>query len=401
MSARLLAGAATRIAPTFDHHLSLYGPLESHDDVIGMIERAGLRGRGGGAFPTATKLRAVATAGGRPVVVANAVEGEPASGKDHALLRVAPHLVLDGAVLASRALGARDAVIAIADRTGRERATIEAAIAQRGRRDGRVKLRTAGVPNRFVAGEETALVRSLAGRDAKPSLKPPYPFERGLDGAPTLVSNAETLAHVALIARFGAEWFRGVGAPDSPGTALITLGGAVAQPGIHEIELGTPLDEALEQAGGATGPAQAILVGGYFGRWVTPAQASTLRLTPDVLGAGAIVVLPADACGVAECARALAYLADESAGQCGPCVHGLRAIADTVSAPGKSNGRPRLEQLAALVAGRGACRHPDGAAGFLRSALDVFADEFAQHAKRGRCSREHVRVLPLPTRPRR
>jgi NADH:ubiquinone oxidoreductase subunit F (NADH-binding) len=401
MSARLLAGAATRIAPTFDHHLALYGPLESHDDMIGTVERAGLRGRGGGAFPTAAKLRAVATAGGRPVVVANAVEGEPASGKDHALLHVAPHLVLDGAVLACRAVGAREAVVAIADRTGRERASVENAIAQRGRRDGRVRLRTAAVPNRFVTGEETALVRALAGRDAKPSLKPPYPFERGLGGAPTLVSNAETLAHVALIARFGAEWFRGAGAPDSPGTALITLGGAVAQPGVHEIELGTPLDEALEQAGGATGPAQAILVGGYFGRWVTPAEAPTLRLTPDVLGAGAIIVLPADVCAVAECARTLAYLADESAGQCGPCVHGLRAIAETVSAPGKSNRRPRLEQLATLVAGRGACRHPDGAAGFLRSALDVFADEFAQHAKRGRCSRRHVRVLPLPTRPSR
>ena len=400
MSARLLAGAATRIAPTFDQHLALYGPLESHDDLIGAVEQAGLRGRGGGAFPTAAKLRAVAAAGGRPVVVANAVEGEPASGKDHALLRVAPHLVLDGAVLASRALGARDAVVAITDRTGRERATVEAAIAQRKRRDGRVQLRTAAVPNRFVAGEETALVGVLAGREAKPSFKPPYPFERGLDGAPTLVSNAETLAHVALIARFGAEWFRGVGAPDSPGTALITLGGAVAQPGVHEIELGSPLDEALDQAGGVTGRTQAILVGGYFGRWVTPADASKLRLTPDVLGAGAIVVLPADVCAVAECARVLAYLADESAGQCGPCVHGLRAIADTVSAPGKSNRRPRLEQLAALVAGRGACRHPDGAAGFLRSALDVFADEFAQHAKRRQCGRRDVRVLPLPTRRR-
>jgi NADH:ubiquinone oxidoreductase subunit F (NADH-binding) len=400
MSARLFAGATTRIGPSLDHHLELYGQLESHEDLIAAVDQAGLRGRGGGAFPTAAKLRAVASAPGRPIVVANAVEGEPASGKDHALLRVAPHLVLDGAVLASRALGAREAIVAIADRTGRERALVEAAIAQRRRRDGRVQLRTAAVPTRFVAGEESALVQALAGREARPSLKPPYPSERGVNGAPTLVSNAETLAHVALIARFGAEWFRGAGATDSPGTALITLGGAVAQPGIHEVELGSPLGEALNQAGGITGPAEAILVGGYFGRWVAATDASKLRLTADVLGAGAIVVLPPDVCAVAECARVLAYLADESAGQCGPCVHGLRAIADTLSASGTSNRRPRLEQLAALVTGRGACRHPDGAAGFLRSALDVFADEFAQHSKHGRCGRRDLRVLPLPTRRR-
>ena len=243
MNARLLAGVATRIAPTYDQHLALHGPLDPRGDLTDELDRAGLRGRGGAAFPTGTKLRAVAEAGGRPLVVANAVEGEPVSGKDRALLRVAPHLVLDGAVAACRALGARDAIVAIGDRTGRERAMVEAAIAQRGRKDGRVTLRTAAVESRFVAGEETALVRALGGREAKPSLKPPYPFERGLDGAPTLVANAETLAHVALIARFGAGWFRSAGTSESPGTALVTIGGAVVQPGVHEIELGTTLDQ--------------------------------------------------------------------------------------------------------------------------------------------------------------
>jgi NADH:ubiquinone oxidoreductase subunit F (NADH-binding) len=401
VNARLLAGVATRIAPTYDQHLALHGQLDPPDDLTDELDRAGLRGRGGAAFPTGTKLRAVAEAGGRPVVVANAVEGEPVSGKDRALLRVAPHLVLDGAVAACRALGAREAIVAIGDRTGRERAMVEAAIAQRGRKDGRVTLRTAAVRHRFLAGEETALVRALGGREAKPTLKPPYPFERGLDGAPTLVANAETLAHVALIARFGAGWFRSAGTSESPGTALVTIGGAVVQPGVHEIELGTTLDHVLEQAGGANEAVQAILVGGYFGRWVSPAKARELRLTPHVLGAGAIVILPAGVCAFAECARVLAYLADESAGQCGPCVHGLRAIADTMSAPGTSDRRRRLEQLAGLVDGRGACRHPDGAAGFLRSALDVFAGEFAAHAKRGRCGGRDVRVLPLVAREQR
>jgi NADH:ubiquinone oxidoreductase subunit F (NADH-binding) len=134
---------------------------------------------------------------------------------------------------------------------------------------------------------------------------------------------------------------------------------------------------------------------------VTPADARELRLTPEVLGAGAIAVLPADVCAVSECARVLTYLADESAGQCGPCVHGLRAIADELSSTGSGVRRGRLEELAGLVNRRGACRHPDGAARFLRSALEVFAEEFGQHAKSGRCGRKNVSVLPLPARPSR
>jgi NADH:ubiquinone oxidoreductase subunit F (NADH-binding) len=397
-ASRLLAGVATGLAPSLDNHLALFGPLDSHDDLIAAVDEAGLLGRGGAAFPTAVKLRAVSAAGRQPVVVANAVEGEPASGKDCALLRVAPHLVLDGAVAACRALGARDAVVALSHGSTRERAIVEAAIGQRQARDGRTRLRTAAVPDRFVAGEETALVNALSGRDGKPSLKPPFPSELGLDGAPTLVTNAETLAHVALIARFSPSWFRGAGTGDAPGTALVTLRGAIAKPGVYEIELGAYLEEVLNRAGGASRPAQAILVGGYFGRWVRPGDAQGLRLTPEVLGAGAIAVLPADVCAVAECARVLTYLADESAGQCGPCVHGLRAIADTVSATGGVARRARLKELAIQVERRGACRHPDGAIGFLRSALDVFADEFELHARRGRCNGQDVPVLPVPAR---
>ncbi len=400
-ASRLLAGVAAGLAPSLDNHLALFGPLEPHDDLMLAIERAGLAGRGGGAFPTATKLRAVAAEGRKPIVVVNAVEGEPASGKDRALLRVAPHLVLDGAVAACHAVGARDAVVAVSHESTRERAIVETAIGQRHARDGRTQLRTAAVPGRFVAGEETALVSALSGGEPKPTLKPPFPFEQGLDGAPTLVANAETLAHIALIARFGPSWFRGAGTDAAPGTALVTLGGAVARPGVFEIELGARLEDVVERAGGATRPAQAILVGGYFGRWVTPADARELRLTPEVLGAGAIAVLPAGVCAVSECARVLTYLADESAGQCGPCVHGLRAIADELSATESGVRRRRLEELAGLVSRRGACRHPDGAAGFLRSALEVFAGEFGEHAKRGRCSRKNVSVLPLPGRARR
>jgi NADH:ubiquinone oxidoreductase subunit F (NADH-binding) len=215
------------------------------------------------------------------------------------------------------------------------------------------------------------------------------------------VSNAETLAHVALVARFGPEWFRGAGRPDAPGTALVTLGGAVARPGVYEIGLGTRLHDVLERAGGPTRAVQGVLVGGLFGRWVAPGDAAGLELVPDVLGAGAIVVLPADVCAVAECARVLSYLADESADQCGPCVHGLHAIAEVMNESRTAARGARLEEIAAQVIGRGACRHPDGAVGFLSSALEVFADDFALHARRGGCSRKDGRMLAVPTGVRR
>ena len=209
------------------------------------------------------------------------------------------------------------------------------------------------MPDAFVAGEETALLAALAGRAAKPTVKPPYPFERGLEGAPTLVQNAETLAHLALIARFGADWFRGLGTEDEPGTALVTLSGRVARPGVYEIELGTPLSHVLEQAGGPAEPAGAFLVGGYFGGWTADQHLPLTRA--NGLGAGVIAVLPAGACGVHESARVARYLAGESAGQCGPCVQAWTRSppAWSVSRPGRRDERKRLE--------RWASRSPDAA----------------------------------------
>jgi NADH:ubiquinone oxidoreductase subunit F (NADH-binding) len=237
----------------------------------------------------------------------------------------------------------------------------------------------------------------VAGRPAKPALKPPFPSERGLDNRPTLVQNAETLAQLALIARYGPHWFREAGTVDAPGTALVTLSGAIARPGVHELELGTTVGELLRRAGGVTEPMSAVLVGGYFGGWIAATDVESHRLLPETLGAGAIVVFPASACAVAECARVLRYLAGESAGQCGPCVHGLAAIADGFGrlALGKNGSPNTLARWADMVAGRGACRHPDGAARFLTSSLLVFADELARHARNGVCGRAQRPILPV------
>lgn len=229
-------------------------------------------------------------------------------------------------------------------------------------------------------------------------------------GRPTLVQNVETLAHLALIARHGADWFRTTGDPAEPGTLLLTVSGAVARPGVYELPTGRPVAAALEAAGGSTGPLAALLVGGYFGTWLPVADALPLPLTQAALreaggslGAGILLALPAEACGLAETAHVLGYLAGESARQCGPCLHGLPAIAGALHrlahGPVAADTAANLTRWLGLVPGRGACRHPDGAVRLAASALRVFAPDVAGHAA-GRPCAAAARPPLLPVAPR-
>jgi NADH:ubiquinone oxidoreductase subunit F (NADH-binding) len=403
---RLLSGLRQDGRPvSLAAHLEMYGPLPLElrpAELRHQVARSGLAGRGGAAFPTATKLESVLGGRTRPVVVANGTEGEPPSGKDKVLLAYAPHLVIDGAVLAARAVDAKEVVIAT---TSAVHSSVAHALAERPRKTG-IAVKTSVVPDRFVAGEETALVQFLNGGPAVPTLTPPRPYERGVGGAPTVVLNVETLAHLALIARFGATWFRAMGTPEEPGSALVTISGAVHDPGVYEIELGSPLTQLLEQAG-ADHQAQAYLVGGYFGTWLSAADASRAALSNAnlarfgaSLGARAIIVLPPDACGIVETARVARYLAEQSAGQCGPCVHGLAAIAASLEQLVRRTGHtPDVELLRrrlAQVAKRGACRHPDGAVALVASALRVFSAELDRHLHGQRCTGHGRSVLPIP-----
>ena len=414
-ASRLLSGIRDDgCALSFAEHVDAYGG--HHDGARGNayvaeLESAGLTGRGGAAFPVAKKMLAVAARGRRPVVLVNGAESEPASGKDRALLRTLPHLVLDGAALAADALGARRVFMAVSREAPLEQAAITAAIAERERArvDRNVSFQLARVPRAFVAGEETALVRFLNGGPAKPTFTPPRPFEHGVSGAPTLVQNAETLAHAALISRFGASWFREVGTEEEPGSVLLTISGSVARPGVHEAALGTPFATVIDDAGGLTAPVSAFLVGGYFGTWVPAGPMLGLQLLQSdlaeqgaALGTLAIVAFPADACAVGEVARVTRYLAGESAGQCGPCVHGLAAIADGMErlATGSGDDRTRLARWVDLVRGRGACKHPDGVTRFVASALDVFDEEVRVHLRHGRCGARPSAVLPIPAQAR-
>jgi NADH:ubiquinone oxidoreductase subunit F (NADH-binding) len=408
---RLLLGLHPDGQPVdFGEHVHLHGPLPGRHDrtsLLDAVERSRLRGRGGAGFPTALKLRAVAGRRGRKVVLANGVEGEPASGKDKVLLRFVPHLVLDGVELAAQAVGADQAIVAVAEAAAGELAVLRSALRDRGGAD-RTEIRIVPVPDTFVAGEETALVNAVSGGPPKPTATPPRPFERGIGGWPTLVQNVETLAQLALIGRHGPAWFRKVGTRDEPGTALVTLSGAVRMPGVYEVPLGTPFRDLMAEAGGATQPVRSLLIGGFFGTWLDAGTASTCDLSEmslgaagASLGAGAVVVLPEGSCALAEVARVSRFLADESAGQCGPCVHGLDAIAQAMAALARAesfDGELRIRRWLDQVEGRGGCRHPDGAARFIRSAFDVFADEVALHTRGERCPGRDLGLLPVRRR---
>jgi NADH:ubiquinone oxidoreductase subunit F (NADH-binding) len=222
------------------------------------------------------------------------------------------------------------------------------------------------------------------------------------------VSNAETFANVALIARHGEHWFRALGTAEHPGSALVTLSGPVAAPAVYEIEQGTALRALIDAAGGASAPIRAVLLGGYAGTWIDGGAIGRLALADGSLerygarlGAGVVALLSREACPVAETARVTRWLAEESAGQCGPCVHGLGALSATIAqlaaGAGAQDAPRRIEQLAALVSRRGACAHPDGTARFALSALEVFAEEFSDHAYNGPCERcAAAPELPLP-----
>jgi NADH:ubiquinone oxidoreductase subunit F (NADH-binding) len=330
------------------------------------------------------------------IVVANGAEGEPASAKDRTLLRAAPHLVLDGLALVGAAVDAMRAIVYVPSDLV---PVMSRAVAERRVRD-RIAVEVVEAPDTFIAGEETAVVSRLSGGPALPLDKFTRIVESGVDGRPTVLNNVETMAHIALIARHGAQWFRAAGTDKDPGTFLVTVSGAVRRAGVHEHAYGETVGALLDAADGVSAPVQAVLVGGYHGAWVPMPEAMDVAVSRESLapygaapGAGVLVALPADACGLAATAQLLDYLANQSARQCGPCQFGLPRLAETfrqlATAP-RAAATPRLveevQRLAALVDGRGACRHPDGTVRLLRSALSTFRKDVAGHLS-GTCVR--------------
>jgi NADH:ubiquinone oxidoreductase subunit F (NADH-binding) len=427
-------------APDLARHLTDYGDLPPATGSAALLETlraAGLEGRGGAGFPAWRKLAALPspprTGRARPVVIGNAAEGEPLSLKDATLLRTAPHLVLDGLLTVAAAVGAAEVYLyapaALLPYLGR--ALVERTDA------GGVQLHAAA--ESFISGEASAVVNALAGGPAVPRDRSIRLTSSGLGGRPTLLHNIETLAQIALIVRFGPAWFRSVGTDTDSGTRLVTVSRGLAAAGVStrasvagadtcvpragrgsplrqqsgtdagsirgatgtvlEVVGGSRIDEVLRFAGVDPDTVEAVLVGGYHGAWLPSPQLHTALdragLAPFGAspGAGILLALEVGRCPLTLAAAIADYLAGQSARQCGPCVNGLPAMATVLGRLAAGDRDPRLPgevaRLAALVAGRGSCHHPDGTARFVLSTLTVFEADVVAHLD-GTCAKAHA-----------
>lgn len=391
---RLLAGVAEHGRVDHTRHLRLHGTpvLRRRSWLATALEDVNLLGRGGAAFPVAAKLAAM-PAGSHVSVLLNGSEGEPASRKDRTLMTYAPHLVIDGAIVAAHALDTHRITIVVHDATAHD-SLVRACDERTDAGDVRIVRTHDG----FVGGEIRAVVNGLNGDRAVPPGRRVLPHEHGVDRRPTFASNVETFAHVALLARLNTSGYARVGATTEPGTSLLTLIGDTSHHGVVEVPNGTPLSVLLPPS-----PAP-VLIGGYHGMWVRSAgqlvlDRAALRAAGSPLGAGVIARPHAGTCVVSEVVRVAQWLASESAGQCGPCFFGLPALADDLAALAAGAGPERADaalRRLALVRGRGACSHPDGSALFIGSALETLAPELAIHQHHGTCGLPPSTVLPLP-----
>ncbi|WP_232533778.1 NADH-quinone oxidoreductase subunit NuoF family protein [Plantactinospora sp. KBS50] len=388
-------------------HEEVHGPIGplSISSLLRLAEDIQLTGRGGAGFPFARKLRAVLESArsqqSPPVVVVNATEGEPASWKDKVLLTRAPHLILDGAALAAYALDADEIVIGVAD-DGVGESSLAAALRER---QMPVDTGIVTVPHRFISGEGGALVRGINGEAHIPPGRKQRASDSGVGGLPTLLSNAETYAQIAVAARLGPYEYAAVGLEKEPGTVLLTVGGAARRPAVVECPTGTPLAEVLALCDVPPGPG--VLVGGYHGKWISAESAAHaevsragLSAVGGTLGAGIILPLGEDTCPLGEVAQVVRYLAGESAGQCGPCRLGLPDLARATDlVVSGANPADTVRTAAGVIKGRGACSHPDGTGRFATSAMEVFAADVVAHTTRDGCGKRVKGVLGLPEAP--
>lgn len=366
-----------------------YRPLANPDEFLSEIDSSGVVGRGGAAFPLAVKLRSVRDNGrslGVPVVVANGEEGEPASVKDRWLLRNRPHLVLDGLRLAATIVAADRAYVYVSDPESAH--SVESALGELDPDALGVAIDMLTVQPGYVAGEETAAVRAINGGPAKPTDKPPRPFEAGVADRPTLVSNVETLANLPYLQGHGSADYRSQGTTLSPGTFLATITGAGKPPVLYELPHGLAFTELLTLHGVSADQVRGALMGGYFAGLLnrsvleTTLDHETMRRVGSGLGCGAISVITDD-CPVAVAASVLAYFDRENAGQCGSCFNGTAAMAAAAGAlrdgAATTEDVERLRRWSVLLRGRGACATLDAATNIAASLLDQFPNEVGAH----------------------
>ncbi|MBI3090457.1 MAG: SLBB domain-containing protein [Candidatus Tectomicrobia bacterium] len=377
--------------------------------VIEEVQAAGLRGRGGAAFPTGTKLELTAKAQAeQKFVVANGGEDEPGSFKDRILMEHHPHLILEGVTLCALAVGATKGYLYVNRTYAAAQASLAAAMQEAAGKAylGRGILGSAfsfelelfRAPTPYVAGEDTAALEVLEGKDPVPREKPPYPVQAGLFGKPTLVSNIETMANIPRIVLRGAAWFRGFGTAQSPGTMIFCLGEEVRRPGAYELPLGTPLRQLIDGCGGGLrdGKAiKAILPGGPSTAFLpatcldTPLDHQAMRDAGSILGCGVMELIPVGRCMLEEALKHAGFFAAESCGACPACRMETSTFQTLLRQIKEGKGTPMLldqfDKVAAFNRGKGRCSLIAMAAAPVLSAVRHFRGDFEHHLAHGTC----------------
>ncbi len=381
----------------------------SPEAVIQEISESGLRGRGGAGFPTGKKWAFTRECVEQPhYVVLNGGEDEPGSKKDRLLMENLPHLVLEGVILASYAIGASTAYLYINKKYKAANDSMAQALAEAkessywGKKilggDFSLDILLMSAPSNYVAGEDSAAVEVIEGKEPLPRQKPPFPATAGLFGKPTAVNNVETLANLAPIIAKGAKWYRSFGTPESPGTMIFSLNDEVNRPGIYELPFGTPLRLLIEECGGGLKgdkAMKAILPGGPSSAFLLPDQIdvsldhNSLRAAGSSIGCGVVRTVPEGNCIVEEVLRIADFFAAESCGQCPAC----RMETNTLAAMLKKvqqgqGGQPLLEQFSKVIGfnkGKGFCNLINMPGPPIESALRLFRSDFEFHLANGRC----------------
>jgi NADH:ubiquinone oxidoreductase subunit F (NADH-binding) len=350
-------------------------------DLLSVLRDAGLRGRGGAAFPTATKIEAVMKAASRtrPYVVANGGEGEPFSFKDRYLMRYRPHMVLDGLAACADYVSAERAFVYTCDELAAE--SLRSALRER---EPSVPVFVFVSEHSYVAGEESAVVDKLSGGLGLPTDKPPRPFEQGVDGRPTAILNVDTLAQIALLTSDSEN-------NDHQPSFLASVASATGQPTLYELPLGLTLQELAADFGGDRSAFTATIMGGFFGGLLPASSDLMLDFLPQpgsniAMGCASFYFVDADLdCPIGAAADIGRYLSRHNARQCGPCVRGTSSAAKALQAIslGKSSESilDDLSRWATVLPGRGACAVPDGLARLLRCLLVDFESELQEHAQ--------------------
>ena len=365
------------------------GDRAGGEALLERLAASGLRGRGGGWFPTARKWRAVRAEGGEPVVIANGAEGEPGSMKDRHLMTRRPEAVLEGLAVAAAAIGAREGLVFLKGSFDGPAAALERALA--GGAAGALPVRIARGDDSYVTGEETALLEAIEGRRAWPRPKPPLPAMAGLFGRPTLVQNVETLSRVPG-AVADPEGYR------RTETTWVSLWGDVRRPGVYEVRLGTPIAEIVDtHGGGATdgigmifpaGPSAAPLDAALA---ATPLDPDALRAAGSGLGTASLLVVGRSACPLSVAASLAAFFERESCGQCPPCTVGSASLARVLRAVEAGTARggdlAALAEVAGFMKDHGYCAHSRTAAASVTGLLARFRGDVEAHLARGACPR--------------